>query len=212
VWLYDLSPIDMWGGKFAAARVVGEVPCDPEERVCSICDYPLHRRRLGAYRICWTPGCDVIADFTWAMFYEPIVSDRVKVAFEANRITGYSAYRVEICKPAARKSRKLPMVPWPYTGPPFWDLHYTEHVHVIPDKSTLKEAGRCTQCGLQKYSTVGYQAQELDFVVDRRTWSGSDFMVPEEVMGYFVTERVVDVITSNNFTNVVVRRVGRMSD
>jgi len=129
-------------------------------------------------------------------------------------VSGYVAWPVKIKEPKRRAHLRRPLVAYPYTGPTLWDIYVdiTELVHVVPELSNLEYSGVCPACGREKFDVTTDDEGEQYFVVDRSTWHGQDFMLPEEVNGMFVTERVAEVIKRGGFTNIEVRPIGRISD
>ena len=84
----------------------------------------------------------------------------------------------------------------------------------MPENSTVEFQGHCQKCGAERW-IIPEDVDEEDqfFVVDRKSWHGQDFMLPcPEINGLLITERVATVIRNGNFTNVEIRKVGRMSD
>jgi hypothetical protein len=208
--LFCLNVIDQWGRSFAAPIVTDKVQwADPLE-VCKKCLEPSHRYRTGPYGITFEPGSSKISDFSLPGAYRSfIVTDRVKQAFEDAGLTGFVPWLAKVNPPVQRKKNVRPIAPYP---PPFplWDIYVPERVHVIVNRSSVIYKGDCPVC-LRKQFTTTDPWQDHYFVVDPSTWSGCDFMYPEEVNTLFVTERVIDVIKRNDFTNIESRLVGEIA-
>lgn len=209
--VYRLMEIDMWGRDFASVAFIEEPKWATPDEACPKCYEPVHRLRTGPHAIAWEAGSDVIGDLVCTGASDSmIVTERVKLAFEQAGLTGYDAWPAILREPAKRRpSRRLPMVAYPYTGPPLWDIHPREFVHIIPEQSTVEFKGICPACGRQKYWPLDIDDQV--FVIDPRTWRGWDFMRSVE-MGTFVTQRVVDVIEKHQFTNFRILPRGRIGD
>ncbi len=207
--LFDLVPVDRRGQEFASVDRAEPIPFrDPHEE-CPRCFLPVHRRRTGPFTVVWQPGSDVIPDFLFGYHGEFAVTERVKVAFEAESLKGYVAWPLQMREPPERVKRKRPIVPWPYTGPPFWDLHVIEDVDLVPEKSTVEFRPPCVKCGRRVGEPVGGPSR-WRLVVDREFWNNADFMNPRGVNTILVTERVADIIRENKFSNVDFRKVGRI--
>jgi hypothetical protein len=210
VILYDLVEVDMEGREFArVSRAESVLLANPDDG-CEKCCQPVHDARLGPFTVVWQPGSDVIPDFLFGYQKEFMVTDRVKAAFDQAGLTGFVSWPLKMKPSPSRKHRKQPIVSWPYTGPSFWDIHVTNDVEVLHGAGTV-EWRRCSRCGREACEPVGDE-EKWDIVVDRRTWTGSDFMNPTGLFSILLSERAADVIASNRFTNVEVRRVGRFSD
>ena len=191
--------------RFAACYVAESVRVDPRDKRCPECLEPVHVRRLDPFTIAWEPGSDVIADF---VYYSGnvIVTDRVKQAFEDTELRGYVAWPVKIKERSKPKKRhRWPIVPSPYGGPPLWDIYTESLVHLIPEASSLEYNRQCPKCGARVYSVLVQEPQF--FLVDRASWDGADFMLPYEAGGFFVTERVIEVIEQHDFSNVTYRHI-----
>jgi hypothetical protein len=210
--LYVLDAIDSWGRQFAAARIAEDVAWVNPDEVCVACLRPSNRQRKGPKTIVWIPGCDVLSDFVFpGASCEFIVTDRVKTAFEEAGLKGFVAWPVKLKPPPRRRSRHSVIVPWPYTGPPLWDIYVPTFVHIIPEASDVVYKGPCSACGRERYGAA-LDVDEFQYVVDRSSWDGADFMRPHERNVTFVTQRVVDVIQREGFTNVEWRRWGEIGD
>lgn len=209
MYLYEIHETDRFHEKHANYKTV-DIRWVKINDFCKKCLLPMHWERAGPLTIEWVKGSDLIPDFIMAHMY-PMVVDRVKIAFEQASLRGYEAWPVKIREPKKVPRRpRIPRVPSPYPGPPLWDIHVTERVHVIPEESTLNYDGQCPKCGRFQYSPYSIGPGKFNFIVDGSTWNGGDFMYPEEVGFLFVTQRVIDVIEANKFSNVEYRRVGEI--
>jgi len=209
--LFQLAESDIWGKQFASHARVGPVPLANPDEVCETCLLPAHRRRTGPLTIVWLPGSEVIPDFMFGFQNEFMVTEAAKAAFEKAGLTGYTTWPVKMKPPPDRKQRKLPIVPWPYTGPPFWAIHITSTVELLADGIAVRKTMPCPQCGRSACRPLG-EPEEWNLVVNPATWDGSDFMCPNGLATVLLTERAAGVVMSNTFTNVIVRHVGRIGD
>ncbi len=208
--LYLLERSDWYGERFAQTSLAEPHPWLNPDEVCRACYEPENRRRRGPYTIRWQSGSDEIPDFIFGgAAWEFLVTDRVKVAFETAGLKGYVAWPVKVEAPAKREARKRPIVQWPYKGPPLWDIYVDTFVHIIPEASDVRYKGPCGVCGRERYAPVG---DDDSYVVDCSSWDGSDFMRPHELRGPIVTERVVEVIEREGFTNVQWSAWGEIGD
>lgn len=214
--LYDFFPIEASGGhQFAGALIVERVAWANRDEVCKKCIEPTHRRRLAPFTISWEEGSDVIPDFLLpSIGRDFIVTERVKQALEKAGLTGYTAWPAKIKEPVKLKKRpRWPRVPSPYSGPPLWDIYVdpSELVEVVPEGSNVEFRGVCSACGRDRYRVTGAAGEQF-FIVNRKSWNGNDFMRPDKVNSLFITPRAARVIQDGGFTNIKVRRIGRMID
>jgi hypothetical protein len=199
--LYSVSQKRGWRARFAEARVFDPLPRSALGRSCDTCYQVDLVHRKQPCEIAWEPGSDVVPDLIhWGT--ELIVTDRVKVALEDAGMRGYVAWPVKIRERSTPKKRhRWPIVPAPYPGPPLWDLYPEQFCHAIPDGRTLIREPDCPECGRTRYDVRGGLGEQ-HFLIDGSTWDGGDLVLAYEVMGLFVTERVIDVIKQHNFTNI----------
>lgn len=211
--LFDVLSSASHTYEFAQAHICADLDWEKPNEVCSKCFRPMHRRYRSGLTIAWDEGSDVIPDFQFTSLSPTfIVTDRVKIAFERARLKGLEARAVTVHEPKKqRKNREYPIVASPYRGPKLWDIYIDEFVHVVPESSTVERTGVCGKCGTTTYIAEG-EPEDFCFVADRRSWHGSDFMLMVEINGNLVTDHVAEVIEAGSYSNVRIRRVGRMSD
>ncbi len=210
--LYLMNVSANWN-EYAESYISDKIPWLEEDlkQNCEKCLRPNHFRRNGPLTISWFEGCSTIGDLlSPGALDKLVVVDKVKRAFDAAKLKGYKAWPVQIKEQKPKKNPKFPIVPSPYDGPRLWDIYGEDIAHLITEKSSVDSRGPCPSCGIERIDAL--DDDDCHFVIDRESWDGGDFIRPYEIGGMFVTERVIDVIRENGFTNVEYKLEGCISD
>ncbi len=182
--------------------------------ICPECGVSL-LNRVPPYIIEWQPTSDVIADFTWlAGLEDVVVSDKAKLIFEGNKITGAKYMPVKMVQsPKLKNPKKITKnskkrIWLPYTGPEVWGFWVDNWCHINLEASFFEITSTCAHCGMIRYK----RPERKDMlVINRHEWTGTDFFKINEVSPpIFCTERVVDIINTSGLTNIIYEERGKI--
>jgi hypothetical protein len=125
-----------------------------------------------------------IGDFSWTVFSECIVTDRVAKLFRQEALTGYRLSPVHVSGIRAKGSNVGQV-------PQLWELQLNGWAGIAGPESGIVLRSACEGCGHLVYSTYTDASQ----LIDPKNWDGSDFFMVWPLPRYvFVTERVRDVV------------------
>ncbi len=160
-----------------------------EQIVCP--RYPGHRR-AGRRLTPLTVELPVtLGDFVWTWGGECLIQASVLAAFRGRGISGF-----EVRRAAARFPRDHSQ-----PAPELWELVITGWGGVAPPESGIRldESKSCNACGHLSYTAF----TDASHLIDPRAWDGSDCFIVWPLPRYhFVTDRVRDLICSEEFTGV----------
>jgi hypothetical protein len=123
---------------------------------------------------------DILDTGTASLF---LISDKMKVTFEDNKLTGWKAFEVKILNKQGQEIQG-------YHG-----LSVTGRCGKINySQSEIIEKRLVPEGPLGKYYRGLY--------VGLDKWDGSDFFLPEKNFGTVITNRAADILKNNKFTNI----------
>jgi len=145
----------------------------------------LHRGRLSVV----LPSPAAVGDFVWSVFYECLITDRVRRLFLEKGFSGYTTEPVAVAK-FKRKSKRVSEIPQLFEM-----LIYGEGGP--PDPSS----GSARLTDPDERGFVIYSSYKNGLLVNERTWDGSDFFTIEGHHHIIVSERVKDLIVRERLSN-----------
>jgi hypothetical protein len=132
-------------------------------------------------------------DFVWTWLSDCLIQDHVLKLFQKN---GFTGFEVKPVKAKFRRKSELPV-------PKLWELIVTGWAGMAPPESGIKLVERCEGCGHTVYSGCS----NPNALIKESQWDGSDFFMVWPLPRFiFVTDRVVQTISNNNLTGVVLRQ------
>jgi len=146
---------------------------------------PSHRR--DAYqtdRLTITLESGRIGDFVNTWMSEWLITDRVRLIFEAEKVTGYSLGEVTISHTSKKGTE-------PTRTPVLHELKTLGWGGMATEASGIRLQFRCPNCGYSQYTGCTDPLR----LIDEEAWDGSDiFMVWPLPKYVFITERIRDII------------------
>jgi hypothetical protein len=166
-----------------------------EKEYCKYCEYS-DEILIEPLEIRWDPGSNKIGDFSW-FGYTVVIQDRVKEFLMKND------YKCEfgkvIVKEPKEKKNKLKSVPFPYEGPMLHWLKSVPYINLDINASGLEVKRDCDICG-----RFAYKFKMDDIVISKSEINDLKMFGIKQFWrsgAIYITERSLDEIMSNNFTN-----------